>query len=375
MIDGFLLIGLLISFLYLILMVLLIVGIKQLKSIPIKEYTVTNAFSVIIPFRNEAIRLPELLQSIKNLDYPTQQFEFIMVNDGSTDDSELLINMFIENNPSLKINVIQNTFTTQSPKKEAIENGINKALFEWIITTDADCMLPEKWLKSFDNCIQSTNCEMIVAPVIFTTDNSILQDFQQLDFLSLMGATQGGFGIGFPFLCNGANLCYNKTVFKKVNGFEGNKNIASGDDVFLMEKFLKRNRLRVIYLKSLDALVQTSAQKTVKGLVNQRIRWASKTRAVNNSTANIIGIIVLSMNLWLPLSLLFLNSKIWFTIPLFWLLKVGTDFILLRKVAQFYQVDFSKIKFLKFSFLYPFYFLFIGFLSLGKGFEWKGRQF
>jgi hypothetical protein len=40
-------------------------------------------------------------------------------------------------------------------------------------------------------------------------------------------------------LCNGANLAYKKTVFTELNGFQGNENIASGDDIFLFEKFYK----------------------------------------------------------------------------------------------------------------------------------------
>ena len=56
--------------------------------------------------------------------------------------------------------------------------------------------------------------------------------------MSLQGSTVGGFGIGHPFLCNGANLAYKKHHFIQLNGFKGNDTIASGDDIFLFEKFI-----------------------------------------------------------------------------------------------------------------------------------------
>jgi cellulose synthase/poly-beta-1,6-N-acetylglucosamine synthase-like glycosyltransferase len=367
----------LISIIYLILLLLLIVGIRKLKVFQPFETNFNKSFSIIIPFRNESIHLNYLLQSLKNLDYPSSNFEIILVNDSSTDDSEKLVRQFIDQHSTIQIKLIQNNIDAKSPKKEAIEKAINWAQFEWIITTDADCVVPEKWLQSFDNFIQITPCDMIIAPVIFTSDSSFLQDFQQLDFLSLMGATQGGFGIGFPFLCNGANLCYQKSVFMDVNGFEGNTNIASGDDIFLMEKFLNHDKKSVKYLKSTESVVQTQPQKTVKEFINQRIRWAAKTSAYKNKVGKLVGLIVLSMNLWLFLSPLLLSLK-WISFPaitIIWLIKLFIDFILLWQIAGFYRIKISITKYLIFSFMYPFYTVIVGFLSYGKGYEWKDRRF
>lgn len=367
----------LISIIYLILLLLLIVGIRKLKVFQPFETNFNNSFSIIIPFRNESIHLNNILNSIKSLDYLSNNFEIILVNDGSTDDSEIIVQQFIAQHSTIQIRLIQNNIDAKSPKKEALENAIKIAQFEWIITTDADCVLPQKWLKSFNYFIQTVSCDMIVAPVIFTSDKSFLHDFQQLDFLSLMGATQGGFGFGLPFLCNGANLCYRKAVFNEVGGFEGNTNIASGDDIFLMEKFLKLKLGSVKYLKSVDAIVQTEPQKTVKEFINQRIRWASKTTAYENNTGKLVGIIILSMNFWLFLSLLFIFFN-WISLSeilLLWILKIGIDYSLLLAISQFYQTRISIKKYLIFSFIYPFYTVIVGFSSLKKGYVWKGRRF
>lgn len=366
-----------VGFSYLILILLLAIGVKKLKVFDGFKAHQQQHFSIVIPFRNEAQHLNSLLESLKNIHYPKEHFELILVNDASTDASVQIVERFRLQHPTISIKLLHNDLNAISPKKEAIEIAIKAVKFEWIITTDADCIVPHLWLQSLNEFITSSNCDMVVAPVVFTTDHTFLQDFQQLDFLSLMGATQGGFGIGFPFLCNGANLCYSKAVFNEVVGFEGNTNIASGDDIFLMEKFLKRNPSSLKYLKSVDAIVQTQPQKTIKEFINQRIRWASKTTAYENNSGKLVGIIVLSMNFLLFLSFFFLVFE-WISMANFffiWLLKITIDFVLLWPISQFYRSKISLKKYVLFSFIYPFYTVIVGFLSLKKGYVWKGRRF
>ena len=115
---------------------------------------------------------------------------------------------------------------------------------------------------------------------------AFLKGFQQLDFFSLQAATIGGFGAKIPFLCNGANLCYEKAAFRRVKGFTGNHKIASGDDIFLLEKFDKEG-LKTAFLKGKAAIVSTLPQASVGELVDQRIRWAGKTSATQNKTGKL----------------------------------------------------------------------------------------
>jgi len=77
---------------------------------------------------------------------------------------------------------------------------------------------------------------MIAGAVTYQYKKSFLYHFQQLDLASLQGATIGSFGLGIGFMCNGANFCYKKVLFQKLNGFNNNAKIASGDDVFYCKK-------------------------------------------------------------------------------------------------------------------------------------------
>ena len=365
---------------YAVLITSLAIGFVKMTEFKPEKTVAKTRFSVIIPFRNEAENLPQLLKSIRDLAYPKALVEFILVNDNSTDSSvktvkEVLDTIVPKNKISLtNIHIINNIRSSNSPKKDAILTAISVAKNNWVLTTDADCVLPKKWLLTLDNFIQKNKPEMVVAPVNYSVKNSFLEQFQLLDFMSLQGTTIGGFGIDFPFLCNGANLAYKKETFLKLNGFEGNNTIASGDDIFLFEKFLAADKKGVQFLKSKDAMVSTFPVKTVSNLIQQRVRWASKTSNIKSFVVKGIGILVFLTNLSVIFSL-FLLHNIW-TLLLPLLLKIIIDLFLFMPTMRFYN---PKKSFLKWvvcsSILYPFFNVLVVVRSLFSTYNWKGRKF
>lgn len=372
------LISIIITLLYLLLIGSFVIGFDKIPVFKLKDLKAKTTFSVIIPFRNEAEHLPHLLASIDALEYPNHLHEIIFVDDESDDESVDLIMRFLTNvRNDTNIKVITNERISNSPKKDAITTAIKQAKHNWIVTTDADCMLPKYWLTSFDEYIQNCNPKCIVAPVAYKDENSFLNRYQTLDFLSLQGVTIGGFGIKKPFLCNGANFGYQKELFETLNGFEGNNNTASGDDIFLLEKVVNANPKNVNYLKCEHAIVSTKAQPTWKALKEQRVRWVAKTSAYKNTFGKVIGLIVLLMN-GLTLVLLALSILNQFSFKSFIyivIIKLSIDFLLIYKSASFFnQKHILHSYFLSF-FIYPFFSVYIAFIALFKGYKWKGRSF
>ena len=143
-----------ISLLYGFLILYLSKGIDRLKNTSIDHDSTVNSFSILIPFRNEELSLPILLKSVIALDYPTTQFEIILINDASSDSSESIVKHFKMEHPKLNMTLINNDIVKGSPKKNAIKKGITMAAYDWIITTDADCIVPESWLRIFDAMIK-----------------------------------------------------------------------------------------------------------------------------------------------------------------------------------------------------------------------------
>jgi len=372
-----------VTLIYCGLILLFIIGFDRIELFETKNTVPQNSFSIVIPFRDEEGALPDLLESLKQLNYPSDKYEIIFIDDDSKDNSIEIIKKGLDTK-SVKtdstqpdIIVLNNNRKTNSPKKDAINTAIDNAKFDWILTTDADCILSINWLKTFDAFIQERQPKMIVAPVTYTTCNSFFERFQLLDFLSLQGVTIGGYGIKKPFLCNGANLCYSKTAFNEINGFEGNTNIASGDDIFLLEKIVKKHPEKVFYLKSKEAIVTTKPQPTIKQLLNQRIRWASKSTASKNSFNKFVGASVLSMNILLIV--LFLLTTVdafkWQYLLSIFALKFVIDFLLLHRTTRFFKQIHILPNYILSSFIYPVFTMFVVITSLTSSYNWKGREF
>lgn len=361
---------------YVALILSLSYGFWKLPTVKQQKIPHETAFSVIIPFRDESLRLPNLLASIKNIDYPTDKISFWFVDDASEDDSCEIIEKFSKENSAINIKVLKNKRVSNSPKKDAIRTAITQLTSDWIVTTDADCVIPPKWLQLFNQEIILKRPKMIAAPVTYKEEASFFSYFQLLDFLSLQGTTIGSFGLEIPFMCNGANLAYKKKAFLAVQGFAGNDTIASGDDVFLLEKFAQKWPKKILYLKSKEALITTVAVDTNKELIAQRTRWASKSANYSLLTGKLIGILVILMNFVFCISPVLLFAGIsWKFIVLLLITKIGIDSLLLFQTLQFTQQKFRTLQLLFSAILYPFFTIFIFFTSLFSSYTWKNRTF
>jgi cellulose synthase/poly-beta-1,6-N-acetylglucosamine synthase-like glycosyltransferase len=398
----------LITLFYVSLIAALLIGWRKIPEFKIRNIEPKIRFSVVIPFRNEAENLPVLLNSLSQLNYPTSKFEIFMVDDASEDASVQICSAFISSHPEIQINLLENRRYSNSPKKDAISTAIKNAGFEYIITTDADCKIPKNWLQAYNEIILKTGAKLVAGPVKIAESSSnshkggeplssqikisgtspnlntdqekrwlkYFQAFQEMDFMSLQAAGAGGFGLGKAFMCNGANLCYEKAAFLNADGFSGNDDISSGDDVFLLQKFTEK-KLPVHFLKCAEAIVITKPQQDLTTLISQRIRWAAKTPAYKSSFAKLVGLTVLLMNFSLVIGgFLALFSIIPFQPLLFaFFFKFNVDFALLFHSTDFFDRKDILRNYLWSSFIYPVFSGYVAILSLFSGYEWKGRDF
>lgn len=365
---------------YLGLVAALLYGWKKLPVfVPGKSISLTG-FSVIIPYRNEDENLPRLLKSLAELNYPPDKFEVILVNDASKDRSEIICKNFQIDFPEMTIKLLENFRKSASPKKDAVNTGIKESEFDFVVTTDADCVVPGNWLGGFDQTIQQTNSALIAGPVGFIQESgkkkALFQSFEEMDFMSLQSTTIGSFGIEKPFMCNAANLCYEKKAFLEHAGFSENEKIASGDDVFLLQKFVEKG-IKISFLKSSNLIVQTKFQESLRELVYQRIRWAAKASAYKSTFAKFTGIIVFLMNFLLIIfaGMAFFELVSYQYIMLIFLLKFNVDFILIYKAAKFFNSESLMRSYFWCSVVYPFFSVFVAIFSLFGSYEWKGRRF
>ena len=275
MLQAFLFVSILFTLLYIFLIIYFYVFWENIPKpkIKTKEHLF---FSVIIPFRNESGNIEKLIQTLNNQDYPSDRFELIFVDDFSEDNTlQLLIPLLKENHQIIELKNEQGFNYNQSNKKGGINLAISKSLGSHIITLDADCFCKAKWLKTINKAIRITASRIMTGPVLIEHSKSLLGLFQSCDVLATMGVTGSGNQSKFCYLANGANLVFEKKLFHELDGYEGNKNIASGDDMFFFHKAVKAG-MKTGFIKSGDAAVLTAPEKTFKAFRSQRIRWSSK---------------------------------------------------------------------------------------------------
>ena len=342
--------------------------------------------SVIIPARNEAENIFACLSDFLHQDFPRDSFELIVADDNSEDDSAVIVERFIRENPFLRIRLLKMHESEKMNlfKKHAITEAITISSGELIITTDADCRRGPEWLSTLTQYYYQFNPEMMSAPVIFNNEKGWFEKIQSLEFLGLIAIGAAAIKNKNPFLCNGANLAFTKEAFISVGGYRSAKNISSGDDTQLMQKIARSNKERgltfrreksIHFVKSADAMVTTRAQNSLQALLNQRKRWASKIPVQMSAFTIFIAVIAYLLHAGLLLSgiLMFYSGNIlFFLIPL--IIKMIPEFILLSGVSSFFKKTSLLFLFLPAQIIYPVYISIVGLASMTGDYQWKGRK-
>lgn len=343
----------------------------------LNEKKFKTTVSIIVAARNEEQNISNLLNALSIQTYPKSNFEILIVDDNSEDGTVIKVNEFKQNKPSYNIKLLE--LKTLNPiltnKKAALSEAIKTATGTLIVTTDADCTMGSNWLSTIVAYYETCQPNLMVCPVMLEGVN-FLENLQVVEFLSLMVLTGGSINLGKPLMCNGANLAYPKEIYNSVNGFLGNETVASGDDTFLMLKVKEKYNEGIHFVKSTEVIVKTQAQKTFHTFLNQRIRWASKTKHYKNKYIDLVGIIILLANLSLiTLGLLAVFDLRCLPILMFAISsKIVADVVLLisgKNLLRKSKLNPFSIGLL--TMVYPFYLLIV-MLTKQSGYQWKGRD-
>ncbi len=336
--------------------------------------TQTTYFSVIVPFKNEESNLTNCIQSILNQNYPPSNFEILLIDDHSTDQSQEIALRFNENFPDL----IQYKLSNGNGKKAAIATGIVNSKFQHIITIDADCTVDSKWLNNFDSYFIDSSESVIVGPVLLKPGReTAFHYFQALEFMGLNVITIVAGRNRYFYNGSGANLGFTKSIYQKYRESESDKSISSGDDIFLIASAVEQ-KTRVIYPKNKSMVAYSQTETNWNAFINQRLRWGAKSRFYPTNllfltwllpVLSSFGIVMILVLGCITFSFLFFELLV-FSL----LLKFATDYCLLKVGNDFYRSP--GFRFFIISELYHIFYL--NALSLrmlfSRNFNWKGRS-
>jgi len=124
--------------------------ITMLRSKPIQKGTIRPRVSVIIAAHNEEKVIEDRLRNLKEIDYPRDKLEIIIVSDGSTDRTNQEITAFKENHP--EIEVILDYEPVRVGKTGAIYRGVQRASGEILIFSDANTQFDRFAIQKLVNC-------------------------------------------------------------------------------------------------------------------------------------------------------------------------------------------------------------------------------
>ncbi len=332
--------------------------------------------TVLIAARNEEKSIAGILVDLASQNYPVKFLEVLVLDDHSEDNTAALVQKFISLNKTKNIRLIHCGDEVRS-KKQAIRLGLEQAKGRLIITTDADCTMGSRWVSAFVTAYEQNPVKLISGPVTYLSGHSFSATFQNLEFLGLVASGAGAIGAGFPIMCNGACMAYEKEAFIKVGGYDENEKYVSGDDVFLLHKIKKMYGNKAItFLKNPDALVFTTPQPDIRSFFSQRIRWGSKSSAYRDIIAISTTLCVFLFNMALLASSVsaFFFPALLPPLLLLWGFKYLADLPLLLAISGFTGQRKLLTGYIIFQPLYVIYLCIAGIASLFMGFEWKGRK-
>ncbi|MGC9374834.1 MAG: glycosyltransferase [Bacteroidales bacterium] len=196
--------------------------------------------SVIICARNEEKNLEKNLPSVLNQDYP--DYEVIVVNDCSEDESEFVLERFQKKYKHLKVTTIKKDDKFTHNKKLALTIGIKAAQNETLLFTDADCKpKSNKWIDRMQSKFTGQKT-LVLGYGGYKNKKSILNNLIRFDTLFIAIQYFSYAIAGKPYMGVGRNLAYKKNLFFKNKGFAKHHQLDSGDDdLFVNQVATKKN--------------------------------------------------------------------------------------------------------------------------------------
>jgi poly-beta-1,6-N-acetyl-D-glucosamine synthase len=341
--------------------------ISQIHDYPLAEYS--HFVSVVVAYRNEETNISDLIEDLSAQDYPNG-YEIILVNDHSTDQSLQLVEQQ-KNERIVSVSLPDHT----EGKKQALKYGASIAKGEILLLTDADCRVKPTWLRLMCMPFAKNSTLMVAGPFLYIYDTQLLGFFQHIEQTLLWGFSKTMASIQHPVMCNGANLAIRKDLYLSLVEKIHN-NTPTGDDIFLLQEVKKIDVKGIVYLDRNETITYSHPTHNLRTLLNQKIRWASKSSKLSDPAMNFVGGLFIVTNIYFLYSLICGSPKSF-------LIKTGFELFFLSTI---YTYQFGKLKsisktllFVLKSFcilmIYPFYALLVAILAKTTHFEWKGRVY
>jgi cellulose synthase/poly-beta-1,6-N-acetylglucosamine synthase-like glycosyltransferase len=281
---------------------------------PTKVSTALEPVSVIICAWNEEDNLKQNLQNILEQDYP--DFEVIVVNDHSLDETDLLLRAWQERYKDLRVINLTRDNANMRGKKFAISMGIKGAKHDHLIFTDADCRPKSRqWLKTMASGLKD-NKQLVLGFGGFEKRKGLLNKLYRYESVHIAMQYFSYALVGLPYMGVGRNLAYDKELFFQTKGFIKHRHVASGDDDLLVNE-VANARNTVIEVRE-EAQTVSQPRESWSDWWLQKRRHLSTGSFYRPTTKILLGLFTLSHLLFYLTLFVVLSMK-----TMYWLALCG----------------------------------------------------
>jgi cellulose synthase/poly-beta-1,6-N-acetylglucosamine synthase-like glycosyltransferase len=237
---------------------------KQRKGVPYEPLV-----SILVPAWNEEVGIVATIESLLDNNY--QNIEVVIVNDGSTDDTEKLVKQFARNNRSKYANTGKSLiyhYQQNGGKGKALNTALKKARGDIIMTVDADSIADESMVRNVVKYFADDSVDAVVGNVKVAGTVTFINLLQRLEYLFGFYHKRAHSVMGAEYIYGGACAAFRRTtVFDAIGPFD-DSSITEDIEMSLRTRY---HGLRAVYAD--DAICYTEGAGNIMGLVKQRLRW------------------------------------------------------------------------------------------------------
>jgi cellulose synthase/poly-beta-1,6-N-acetylglucosamine synthase-like glycosyltransferase len=215
--------------------------------------------SVIIPVLNCAGDVKGSIAALRAQDYPSERFEILVVDNGSTDDTVL----------QLESCGIAALHRADRGRSRALNEGLKHARGSIVCSTDISCRPEPRWIAEIVSSFEdpSVGCVAGEIGLLKTRDNLAIRYQERRDYMSPMGAMQRTRPPFLPY-ADGANASFRREVFDKIGPFE--ESFVKAADVEVCYRMLFLTDFKIAFNRR--AIVWEPGEETLRALLRQRYR-------------------------------------------------------------------------------------------------------
>lgn len=314
--------------------------------------------SVVICAKNEYHNLVRFLPQVLEQDYP--EYEVVVVNDASDDDTFYLLRELSEKYSRLKVVTIYQNLNFFTGKKYPLSLGIKSAQYETVLLTDADCYPSGKgWIESMQSAFTGKT-GVVLGYGAYIPQPGLLNRLIRFDTLHVAMQYLSLALAGMPYMGVGRNLAYRRELFFKAGGFMKHYKITSGDDDLFINQVARKSNTRI--QPAPEAVTYSRPKQTFGSWFRQKKRHLTTGGFYRTPHKVVLGLFSLSQLLFFGLLIaLALLGVDWMLLTGIYLLRLITQFIIIKKC----MIRLGEKNFLL---LFPFFEIFMMVVNLMLGF-------